>query len=373
MFITAILALPLLTGCGGPQNNGYLMPQQINEPAISLLPPTFEPQTERINNCDGASPNYLVSYKTIESQNATFEVVVEAGGLVTGTPIPTALEIQLEAKIAASLSKQYGINIERNHELPLVIPTGKKVEHIITWKVTRIRGIIDVVYGDGTAQVAFNKIASIELYDRQSADLPCDENVAVVTQPQQNITAEPVVIVTTPPPTSGIAAQLDAIFGQDRWFCFPDRGDAVGIKKLASEVTIQSPLVKVDTYLGTYTSGKTPYGIGATVWLNTWVPQEECPASQAAGIAAWKSASLADSLSFGKSRMDTLFGTGNWQCVPNFDYAVKVGNLPTGTSIQYPFTAVDTSSGRYGVGETIPQSGAATVWLAGSIPQSDCP
>jgi hypothetical protein len=71
--------------------------------------------------------------------------------------------------------------------------------------------------------------------------------------------------------------------------------------------------------------------------------------------------------------MDSFFGPGGWKCVSGFPYAVTVLNLPAGTAIEYPFTAVDNSSGRYGVGESMPQSGSATVWLAGSIPQNDCP
>ncbi len=189
---------------------------------------------------------------------------------------------------------------------------------------------------------------------------------------QQNVSESEVVINTSLPPTlppvsnSGVSAQLDTIFGSGNWFCFPDRGDAVGVKRLP-EATIQSPITKVDTYLGTFTSGKTPYGIGATVWLNTWVSQEECPANQTTGLVEWKSARLADNAPFTKSRVDALFGAGNWQCVSGFAYAAKVNNLPAGTPIQYPITAVDNSSGRYGVGETMPESGSVTVWLAESI------
>ncbi len=383
--VSSLLVVFLLVGCGGTSSNRTFMPQQISDPIFSLLPSSFEQQTEIVNNCDGASPSYVVTYNTVETQNATFEVVAEAGGLITGTPIPPSLEIQLEARLSAALSKEYGVNVERGHELPLIIPNGKKVQHVITWKVTRVKGLFDVLYENGTAQVAFNKIADVELYERQSEELSCDgSNVIALTQPPtsnaENAVSSPVPLATTPPPTksisynsSDIATELNSIFGSENWFCFPDRGDAVGIKKLASEVLIQDPMVKVDTYLGTYTSGRTPYGIGATVWLNTWVPQEECPARQETAIAEWRDADLADNSSFNESRIDTLFGAGNWQCVPEFAYAVKITNLPAGTPVQYPFTALDNDSGRYGVGETTPNSGPATVWLANSISQNDCP
>ena len=384
-----ILVISLLAGCGGGQQPSLPpMPQQINEPEISEFTSSYEPQVERVNNCDGATPTYLVSYKTIESQNATFEVIVGGGGLVTGTPIPEMLQVQLEAKIAASLSKQFGITVERNHELSLEIPDGKKMKHTIMWKVTKVKGIIDVVYGNGTPRVEFNKIANIELYDRQSEELSCNEGADLFTSqpltdaPQNIPTNTATIIGTTPPPTSnaaalsttpplnsGVANQLDSIFSRGNWFCFPDRSDAVGVK-VSNEATITSPIVKVDTAIGSYTSGRIPYGGGATVWLSKSVSTDECPSNQMSSITAWRSARSADTASFDKSRMDSLFGAGNWRCVPSFPYAVTVVNLPSGTAIQYPFTSIDNSSGKYGVGETMSQSGSATVWLAGSI--SNC-
>jgi hypothetical protein len=189
---------------------------------------------------------------------------------------------------------------------------------------------------------------------------------------QQNDSESDVVINTSQPPTlppvsnSGVSAQLDTIFGSGNWFCFPDRSDAVGVK-VSNEATITSPIIKVDTAIGTYTSGRIPYGGGATVWLSKSVSTDECPSNQLSSITAWRSARSTDTTSFDKSRMDILFGIGNWKCVPSFPYAVTVVNLPSGTAIQYPFTAVDNSSGKYGVGETMSQSGSATVWLAGSI------
>lgn len=379
--ILASIILIMTIGCGGSQN-GYLMPQQINEPVFSEIAPSFEQQVEKVNNCDGANPTYVTSYKTIEAQNATFEVVVGAGGLITGTPIPQTLEVQLEAKIAASLSKQFGVTVEKNHEIFLENTPGEYKEHVITWKVTKVRGLIDVVYGDGTAQVAFNKIANVELFDRRSTDISCDTNAIVLT-PSTDATlditsAAPKEIGTTPPPAppqqtnSGVSAQLNSIFGAGNWFCFPDRSDAVGLKN-SNEANIASPIIKVDTAIGTYTSGRIPYGVGATIWLDTYVPSEECPTSQQASIVKWRAARSADTNSFNKARMDSLFGSGGWKCVASFPYAVTVVNLPAGTAIEYPFTAVDNSSGRYGVGEIMPQSGSATVWLAGSIPQNDCP
>jgi len=191
IFVTAFT----LVSCGTPPPaNTYITPQQINEPTIEDIAPVFETQIERVNNCDGTNPTYNVSYKTIEAQKASFEVSVGAGGLVTGTPIPTALEVQLEAKITAALAKDYGLTSEKNHDLTLDNVQGTFLEHIITWKVTRVKGLFEVIYGDGIAQVGFEKIANVELYNRTSKSLGCESNAA-------NESTSSAVLETTPPPT----------------------------------------------------------------------------------------------------------------------------------------------------------------------------
>lgn len=193
-----ILVAFILTSCGTPQTgNTYITPQQINEPSISEITPIFETQIERINNCDGTNPTYNVSYKTIETQKATFEVSVGAGGLVSGTPIPPVLEVQLEAKITAALAKDYGLTTEKNHELTLNNVQGTFLEHTITWKVTRVKGFIEVIYGDGIAQVGFEKIANVELYNRTSQPIGCDGSVDIL--PANPATLSPTSPQQTPP------------------------------------------------------------------------------------------------------------------------------------------------------------------------------
>ena len=152
LFTCLVIAL-VTSSCDSTNRNGVTVPQQINEPTIEGIVPVFETQTERINNCDGTNPNYVISYTTIEAQKATFEVTVGAGGIVKGTPLPPVLEVQLEAKISAALAKDYGITTEKGHEITLDNPNGTYLEHTITWKVTKIKGLIEVVYGDDIAQV----------------------------------------------------------------------------------------------------------------------------------------------------------------------------------------------------------------------------
>jgi hypothetical protein len=202
--ISILVTAYVLVGCGSPQQaSTYIAPQQINEPTIAEITPIFETQIERVNNCDGTNPTYNIGYKTIQAQKASFEVSVGAGGLATGTPIPAVLEVQLEAKITAALAKDYGLTTERNHDLTLDNVQGTFVEHTITWKVTRVKGLIEVVYGDGIAQVGFEKVANVELYDRTSKPLGCDGQSVDLSTPEINITPTPLTSVQTEPSSGG--------------------------------------------------------------------------------------------------------------------------------------------------------------------------
>jgi hypothetical protein len=195
--VSIVLPVLILVSCGAPApNNNYIPPQQVNEPLIAEITPTFESQIERVNNCDGTNSTYNVSFKTIQTQRATFEVTVGAGGLVTGTPIPSALEVQLEAKITAALAKDYGLTVEKGHDIKLDNPPGMFLEHAIEWKVSRAKGLIEVVYGDGVAQVVFDKIADVELYNRTSKSLGCASNSV-------NISPTTIPSLETEPPISG--------------------------------------------------------------------------------------------------------------------------------------------------------------------------
>ncbi len=196
-----VLIAFLLVSCGTSSgNNGYIVPQQINDPQILERTPIIETQIERVNNCDGANPTYTVGYKTIETQKATFQVSVGAGGLVTGTPIPSELEVQLESSITAALAKDYGLTAEKNHDITLSNPPGTYLEHTIQWKVTRVKGLFDVIYGDGKAQVTFDKIANVEFNNRTSKSLGCDGNYVNTTPTSVSASETPIPTLETQPP-----------------------------------------------------------------------------------------------------------------------------------------------------------------------------
>lgn len=181
----------------------------------------------------------------------------------------------------------------------------------------------------------------------------------------------------TAPPTPTLPAQndMDSLFGAGNWFCFPDREDGVGVKKLSANFTVRSPLRYVDTWLGRFQLGETTtQAAGATAELDTRLPRSECPSFQQEALAAWTSARSSDTQPFNRARFDGVFGSGNWTCLPDYSFGVKITYLSSPLAVVYPFTAVDVEdSTRYGVGETAPSGGRATVWLGGSIPQDQCP
>lgn len=168
-------------------------------------------------------------------------------------------------------------------------------------------------------------------------------------------------------------ADISSLFEEGNWFCFPDRDNAIGVKRLPPGIIVNSPLSKVDTDVREYQIGETPRGLSATAWLERSLPQSECPSIQQDALYKWASVQLTDTEPFNQARLDRLFGAGNWECLSDFAFGVKVFDLSPSFSVQYPFTAIDNSYGKYGVGETVSQRGAATVWLGGTIPRDECP
>jgi hypothetical protein len=179
----------------------------------------------------------------------------------------------------------------------------------------------------------------------------------------------------TPPFNILTQSDIDSLFGADNWFCFPDREDGVGVKKLSANFTVRSPLRYVDNWLGRFQLGETTtQAAGATAELDTRLPRSECPSFQLEALVVWSSAWSSDTELFDRARFDAVFEAGNWTCFPDYSFGVKITYFSSLLAVEYPFTVVDAEdSTRYGVGETAPGGGGATVWLGGSIPRDQCP
>jgi len=183
----------------------------------------------------------------------------------------------------------------------------------------------------------------------------------------------------TPSPTVGLGsnaitqAQLDSIFG-NTWFCFPDRENGVGVRSMPSSVVVAEPVIEIVNYIDTYTQGQlVPSSIGATVELAGILPKSQCPPSQQQALSDWASQKVQANGRISKETVDELLGQGNWECIPKVLYGVVAQELDTQFIVQYPVTNVDEDTTKYGVGDTVPGGGIATVWLGGTLSTSECP
>jgi hypothetical protein len=170
-------------------------------------------------------------------------------------------------------------------------------------------------------------------------------------------------------------SQLDALFGSGNWFCFPDRENGVGVKRLAANFTVRSPLRYIDNWMGRFQLGATvPQETGATAELDSQLPKAQCPSFQQEALTVWLSKRSSDLQPFSRTRFDAILGAGNWQCLPDYTFGIKINHLSSPMTVEYPFAVIDVEDGtRYGVGEIAPGNGRATIWLGGSIPQEQCP
>lgn len=194
----------VLASCGTPQTaqipGGGIQSSQIKEPQIGAPYTEIAIQEIRTSNCDGANPTTTVSRSLVQEQTTFFEVAVEAGGLIRGTPIPTVLEAELEAKIKTVLGSNLGNKFEQTISTVLEVQPGQAWKHKIIWNETKVKGIIDVVYQNGTATLNFEKVLGVELFDRTSEPLTCDENGISILPTSTGLNEIPVVTLRTEPP-----------------------------------------------------------------------------------------------------------------------------------------------------------------------------
>jgi hypothetical protein len=184
-------------------------------------------------------------------------------------------------------------------------------------------------------------------------------------------TAVPATAVpaTLNPPTGVTQAQLNTLFGLGNWFCMPDRNDIIGVKSLPTNFLVQSPIIRIDNPDGVYRDQQVvPGNWGSSVYLQEALQASECPVSQQAELERWKQS---QPITITKSYLDSKFGQGNWTCSNDMSYLIIVSNLATNLYIEHPITNVDKGFFKYGVGETVPSSGRASIWTQ-DVPRDQC-
>jgi hypothetical protein len=210
-----LLALFLfLTACTPTPHVGdsvALAPQEVRDARI-VGEPYEEPAIERVRafNCDGQSNKTTVGRSLSQGQTTFFEVEVSAGGLIKGALIPQALQAELEARIQTALGRVLSTNYQQHVSFDIDTVPGTAFEHTVTWRETKVRGAIDVVYPTGVARVGFEKIIGVELYGRDSQLLSCGTEPIPPQATASQVVVEPTVTVAlptaspaspTPPPT----------------------------------------------------------------------------------------------------------------------------------------------------------------------------
>lgn len=193
----------LLFGCSGASPSVTTatgtMPRQIKEPQLGAPAVIQTVQRVRTSNCDGLNPKTTVSRSLQQGQGTSFEVQVEAGGLVKGTPIPLVLEAEIEARVRGALARITNTTLQDSISLNLQMDQGKEYDHTITWNETRVKGIIELVYPDAIARLAFERVIGLELAGRISNPNGCIGQTSSTINPISTIL--PVQPTYTPLPT----------------------------------------------------------------------------------------------------------------------------------------------------------------------------
>jgi hypothetical protein len=176
------IIMVVLTSCGTPTTSSsiYMQPSEIREPQIGAPYSEIVYQEVQTDNCDGTNKTTTIARSLVQEQTTFYEINVEAGGLIRGTPIPGILEAELEAKIKSALGSRVGNTFTQTISTVLETPEGQSLKHTISWNETKVKGVIDVVYSDGTARINFEKVIAIELAGRTSEPLECTGQSTIV-------------------------------------------------------------------------------------------------------------------------------------------------------------------------------------------------
>lgn len=206
------------------------------------------------------------------------------------------------------------------------------------------------------------------------------------TTPQPTFTLTTVATFTPSrdiPPTSistsipsDVKHQLDALLGSGNWFCFPRSGNDIGIN-MKKTLTVKPPLSKVEHWGKLYTKGEAVPGLGAaTATSSLPISSSDCPETQQAFLSEWNSMANA-SVQLNALYFDDMLGREKWACGTTSGRvtSIVITSTISQLTVAYPFNSLDAQDGKYGVGETLKDINAGTLWLAlyVSVPLDICP
>lgn len=330
----------------------------------------------RVRNCQGTNNPLRLSSNYNLSNSVEWRVGSRAGfGVQIGSdavPISISLEAALDGQLAAQVTS--GEN--RAEEQTLSGLPNAIVEYEIHWFETWQSATIPLIPPIGDVlpiEVTYLTNVQTEIANENVFECPnAPQTSQLPTQvpfPTQVSSLRTEAAPTTSPVVSSISSALDALFGANNWFCFPDKQNAVGVRFLPPGLVVRSPIDQIDTYVGSFYQGETvSIRTGATAWLEGFIPLDSCPASQRQALLNW----TPDGRSVTREYLDNVFGSQNWECSDQFSFLILVDELPQDFYVEYPFTSVDTSTHlNYGVGDIVPGGSGASVWTL-EISRSQC-
>ncbi len=378
VFLVVLVAVVACTSSPSPE------PPIPDEPLIGHVVPTgqveirdLSPTTELVSNCGNGSGTIVKhpSMSVVTNYAVEWEVGGTVGvGLTIGEGVIPA-GVNLESSLHGLYATQFDQGVQQSTNWDLPAEQGYIIEYTLMWRELWQPGYIDVTLADkSVTQINIRYRTGIQSDIIGQRSQTCEGGSAVLNSSESNTDSNNSAPSNSNLTTTGLTAtDMNSLFGEGNWFCFPDRENGVGVKKLQPGLVVNAPLIKVDTEMGTYEVGESPLGLGATAWLNQRLPREQCPQYQQEALSIWASERASDIRPFNRDRMNELFGSGNWECISEFTYAVKITNFSNVIEVKYPITTLDDPFGRHSVGETVQPSGEATAWIAGAIPRDQCP
>jgi formylglycine-generating enzyme len=169
---------------------------------------------------------------------------------------------------------------------------------------------------------------------------------------------------------SGVTQEMvDSWFGQNNWFCYPDRRTGVGVTKLPRIGEVPELIDYIEAGQTIYDRGQSPVSdIGANVELRLPIAPDQTPEWQRTALKEWVTEQMQDTAPLTRARLDSLFATCDWSRDSDMTFLVDV-NLPARLQVRYPITGVaGFDKSRYGVGQICP-AGQVKVSLAGDLPE----
>ncbi len=171
-------------------------------------------------------------------------------------------------------------------------------------------------------------------------------------------------------PESDITSEtLNSLLGQNNWFCIPDKPTVLGVKILQGRFTVQEPIRELVVKGEKYRPGEVTGTPGAAaIYLQDMLPVDECPTYQQELIRNWNAQPYP---ALTQDEINSFFVAGNWSCGTS-EWRIQVERIPPAFTVDYPFTDVDSSGQKYGLGDTVPAGSPASVWTT-YIDPDECP